>query len=92
MDEFIGKAVKVDCVQEVGWRRPVSVTLGSTTYMVKEVVSHWEEHTLLKAWWRRKHRVRYLLDLDDGFRYELYWDRGAKGAGRGWFMVKRLGT
>jgi hypothetical protein len=31
---------------------------------VKSVVRRWEEHTVDDAWWRRRHRVHYIVELD----------------------------
>ena len=90
MEEFIGKKVKVEYVQEIGWKLPVSVTIDKKFYAVEKVLSRWEEHSFGKPWWRRKHQVWYLLELADGYQYHLYWDRGAKGTGQGWYLVKRI--
>ena len=72
MNELISKKIKVEYVQETGWRRPVKIRIGKEEYPVKKVVSRWEEHTLDDAWWRRRHRVHYIVDLNDGAQYEIY--------------------
>ncbi|MDD5454097.1 MAG: hypothetical protein PHW62_01160 [Candidatus Ratteibacteria bacterium] len=90
MEEFIGKKIKVEFIQEVGWKRPVTLTWGKKSHEVKEIIDRWEEHTLTSPWWARKHRVRYKVMLDDCNIYELYWDRGARGKGQDWFLVKKL--
>lgn len=90
MEEFIGKKLKVEYVQEVGWRRPTKLNFDKLDYKVEKILSRWEEHTLGKPWWRRKHRVWYKVSLDNGESYELYWDRGARGKGKDWILVKRV--
>ena len=90
MSEFIGKKVKADCIQEVGWKRPLALTLDKKFFKVKKIISRWEEHTQQKYWRDRKHRVWYEVKLDDGNIYQLYWDRGAYGKGRDWILLKRL--
>lgn len=90
MGEFIGKKVKVNYLQEIGWRRPVSLTLNKKAFKVKKIIFHWEEHTKEKYWRDRKHRVYYELLLDDDNIYQLYWDRGAYGKGKDWILLKRL--
>ena len=90
MHEFIGKKIKVEFVQETGWKRPVSLKWDKRTHKVKEVIDRWEEHTKTNPWYRRKHRVRYKVLLDDNNIYELYWDRGPYGKGKDWFLVKRV--
>ncbi len=90
MDEFIGQKVRCEYVQEVGWKRPTRLTFAGRSHDVEEVLDRWEEHTLGRPWYSRKHRVWYLVRLDDGGRYELYWDRGAKARGKDWILLKRL--
>ncbi|OGC51169.1 hypothetical protein A2982_04315 [candidate division WWE3 bacterium RIFCSPLOWO2_01_FULL_39_13] len=90
MKEFIGKNVNVDFVQETGWRRPTSITFNNNLLKVKKIISRWEEHTQSRPWWLRKHRVWYRILLADGSQCELFWNRGAKGAGKEWFLVKRI--
>lgn len=89
-EEFIGKKVRVEYVQEIAWKRPVKLKINAKVYKVKKVISRWEEHTMGRPWWRRKHRVWYEVLLGDNNIYTLYWDRGPAGAGRDWFLVKRL--
>ncbi len=90
MEEFIGKKIKVEFVQEVGWKRPTILTFDKKSYVVKEIASMWEEHTLVQSWWQRKHRVWYQVLLENGDRYEIYWDRGGRGKGKDWILVKRI--
>lgn len=89
-DEFIGEKINVEYVQELGWRRPTGISFEKNNYEVLEVVSRWEEHTLGKPWWSRKHRVWYEVVLEDGNKYHLYWDRGPRGKGKDWVLVKRV--
>ena len=90
MDEFAGKTVDVEYVQEAGWKRPVKISIERKPYAVKEVIAHWEEHTLDDPWWRRRHRVYYHVLLENGKQYEMYWDRGASGEGKEWVLLKEL--
>ena len=90
MAEFIGKKIKVEYRQEIGWRRPVKLKIGAEEHAVTKVISRWEEHILKDAWWQRKHRVHYAVVLDDGKRYELYWNRGARGEREEWVLLKAL--
>lgn len=91
MAEFIGKKIRLEYVQEVGWLRPRRLLIGrSEKRAVREVIERWEEHTLKDPWWQRKHRVHYVVRLDDGERYELYWNRGASARGDEWILLKRL--
>ena len=46
MEEFVGKKVKVETVQEIGWKRPVSLQFGQKLLKVSKVISHWEEHSM----------------------------------------------
>lgn len=89
-EEFIGKNVKVDFVQKTGWKRPTKITINNNILKVKKIISRWEEHTKRRPWWSRKHRVWYQVQLEDGYQYELYWDRGASGSGKEWFLVKKF--
>lgn len=90
MPEFIGKKIKVEYVQKIGWRRPVKLRIGAEEHKVKKVLSRWEEHVMKDSWWQRKHRVHYVVLLDDGERYELYWNRGSRGTQEEWVLLKRL--
>lgn len=90
MGEFIGRKVRCEYVQETGWKRPVRLQAGDRSWAVEEIVDRWEEHTLGRPWWSRKHRVWYVVRLNDGDCYQLYWDRGARGRGMDWVLLKRL--
>ena len=90
MEELISKKIKVEYAQETGWRRPVRIKAGKEEYAVQNVIRRWEEHTLDDAWWRRRHRVHYIVELDDGAQYEIYWNRGARGAREEWVLLKKL--
>lgn len=89
MDEFIGKKVKIEFVQEIGWRKPIKLFLDDKTYKIIKIISRWEEHTKEKYWRDRKHRVLYQIKLKDGV-YLLYWDRGAYGKGKDWVLSKKI--
>lgn len=89
MEEFIGRKVKVEFVQEMGWKKPINLTHDRKTYKVKKIISHWEEHTKDKYWRDRKHRVWYKIQLDDDAIYLLYWDRGAYGKGQDWILSRK---
>lgn len=39
---------------------------------------------------RPKTEAKRRDDIDDGFRYHLYWDRGPRGKGEDWILVKRI--
>jgi len=90
MEKFIGKKVKVEYTQETGWKRPVTLTFNNHSYKVEKIERRWEEHTLGDPWWQRKHRVWYGILLEDGNYYQIYWDRGASGKGKHWFLVKKV--
>jgi len=90
MNDFIGKKIKVEYIQETGSRRPVALSFDQQTYKIIRIIRQWEEHTLGKPWWSRKHRVWYELELDGGNHYQIYWDRGASGKGEEWYLVKSL--
>ncbi len=90
MAEFIGKRINVEYVQEVGWRRPVKFSVGKEMHNVREVLSRWEQHTFRDPWWQRRHRVHYIVLLDNGKQYEIYWDRGPSGEGKEWVLLKEL--
>lgn len=91
MEEFIGKKVKVNFIQEIGWKRPQSLLLDKKTYKVRRIITRWEEHTKEKYWRDRKHRVWYKIRLNDGHIYLLYWDRGAYGKGKDWLLARKVG-
>ena len=72
MNKLISKKIKVEYMQETGWRRPMKIRADKKDYTVKKIIRRWEEHTLDDAWWRRRHRVHYIVDLNDGAQYEIY--------------------
>ncbi|RJQ36146.1 hypothetical protein C4552_04270 [Candidatus Parcubacteria bacterium] len=88
--EFIGQTIRVMTKQEPGWLRPVSFRLDGKEHTVVRVDERWEEHTLGDSWWQRRHRVHYAVTVADGRRFELYWDRGARGQGETWVLLKEL--
>ncbi len=90
MEHFISKKIKVEYVQETGWKRPVKIKAGKEEYAVRNVIRRWEEHTLEDAWWRRRHRVHYIIELEDDAQYEIYWNRGASGQREEWVLLKKL--
>ncbi|MBM3208829.1 hypothetical protein FJZ40_00850 [Candidatus Shapirobacteria bacterium] len=89
MEEFIGKKVKVDFVQEIGWKRPTVITFGNKTLKIRTVRSRWEEHSYSRPWWLRKHRVCYEVETENGDTYQIYWDRGGSGKGKDWFCSSK---
>lgn len=88
MAVFVGKRIHVDFVQEVGWRRPIKIRVDKKVYSVQEVLSRHEEHMMKDAWWQRRHRVNYSLRLANGSEVEIYWNRGARGEGDEWVLLK----
>ncbi len=90
MNKLISKKIKVEYMQETGWRRPMKIRADKKDYTVKKIIRRWEEHTLDDAWWRRRHRVHYIVDLNDGAQYEIYWNRGASGQRDEWILLKKL--
>lgn len=90
MEEFIGQKVKMDYIQEIGWRRPIGFSFKKKKYKVVKIISRREEHTREKYWRDRKHRVWYEVLLDDNNRYLLYWDRSAYGKGKDWILSRRI--
>ncbi len=94
MNQFVGEKIEVEYRQEAGWRRPMVVIWKGKRYPVHTVLSYWEDHGFgeappkRKKWFHRRHRVYYHLKMDDGRKFEIYWDRGTKE--RDWVLTKIL--
>lgn len=92
---FIGETVRVRWTQEVGYKRPTTITRDGEDIAVQEVLMKWEDHAFgqsppkRRSWWLRRHRTYYRVRTVDGRVFELYLDRGAQK--ETWVLVKEVG-
>lgn len=91
---FIGETVKVDWVQEIGFKRPVTINWSGGTLTVRDVLMKWEDHGFgnsppkKRPWYLRRHRTYYRVGTADGRAFEMYLDRGAQK--ETWVLVKEI--
>ena len=91
---FIGETVKVDWVQEVGFKRPASIAWSGETLAVKDVLMKWEDHGFgssppkKRPWYLRRHRTCYRVRTTEERVFEMYLDRGAQK--ETWVLVKEV--
>jgi hypothetical protein len=89
---FIGETVRVSWVQEVGYKRPTTITWNGQDLAVQEIIMKWDDHGFgqsppkKRPWYLRRHRTYYRVKTGDGRVLELYLDRGAEK--ETWVLVK----
>lgn len=92
--EFIGREIRVEWVQEPGWKRPVALLWDGRTLRVSTVIARWDDYGFglaaprRKKWYHRRHRTWYEVETEGGDRFRLYMDRGGRGS---WVLVGRVG-
>ncbi len=83
---FIAEEVEVQIEGKPGL--PSSFIWSGQEYKIAEVLSARRELDLRRAWWRRRHRDRYLVRTTDGRTFELYFHRGP--GRRYWVLYREL--
>jgi hypothetical protein len=81
---FIDEEVEVHFVEKPG--PPSSFVWQGREYKISEILSVRQQIDLKRAWWRRRHRDNYLVKVESGEIFELYFHRGP---GRKYWVLYR---
>ena len=96
---FIGEEVEVEMAGDPVLE-PALIRWAGREYRVAEMLTRWFDYgfgPVLSAqpkWWQRRHRNYYRVRTEDGYVFELYFDRGANRKHperRKWILVKSVG-
>ncbi|MFQ6048285.1 MAG: DUF6504 family protein [Phycisphaerae bacterium] len=90
--EFIGQVIEVQTAGQV--KRPVAFVWQGQTFRIARILASWHDYSMPQGlrrprWTMRRHRNYYHLETDDGQRFEIYLDRGAKNPT--WVLLSKLG-
>lgn len=92
--DFIGETVRVDWIQEIGYKRPVTVGWSGGDIRVQDILMKWEDHGFgssppkKRPWYLRRHRTYYRVKDSGGRVFEMYLDRGAEK--ETWVLAKEI--
>lgn len=90
--DFIGEMIKVETAGEI--KRPVRFTWRGREYVIRAILASWQDFSMPPTlqrpkWIMRHHRNYYHVETEDGRRFEIYLDRGARRPE--WVLLKDLG-
>ncbi len=74
LPEFVSEEIEVKFSERPGF--PESITWRGKDYKVVEVERVRRFVDFRKPWWRRRHRDYFLLKVDTGETFEIYFHRG----------------
>jgi hypothetical protein len=70
--QFIGERITVEVIE---LEKPVSFTWRNRQYKIVEIEASNRRLDLRSTWYRRKHRDYFLVQVEDGRRFEIYRHR-----------------
>ena len=90
---FVGEVIEVETEGQV--KRPVRFRWRGRTYEIVRILTSWQDHSMPEQlrrpkWTMRRHRNYHHVETEEGDRFEIYLDRGAKR--REWVLLEHLGT
>jgi hypothetical protein len=84
--EFIGDEIEVRFAKKPG--PPTSFVWRGEEYTIAQIRRRWRSLDYQKSWWRRRHRDHYVVEVQTGEVFELYFHRGF--GRRYWVLYRKL--